>query len=295
MTAAVLAGLTVGAGLALIASGWSPAHQPLAVVLARLGQQRVEVRSVDATTFDARVGARVRRLSIIERRLDAMRADLRVLRRSPDEQAAQLVTYALIGLLWGPLVSAGILLVGVPLPLVVPAWLAVGGAAFGALIPLRAVRQQATDARRTFIHALGAYCDVTGMCLAAGQGVDGALTRAANAGTGWPFAELRGALRTGYLRGEAPWEAISRLGTDLAIDDLVELGATIALAGEEGAAVRETVSSKARSMRERLVADAERDAGATTERMGIPATMLLFGFVFFLGYPAIAVLFGNAH
>ncbi len=55
--------------------------------------------------------------------------------------------------------------------------------------------------------------------------------------------------------------------------------------------MRDTVSSKAKAIRERLTADAERSAANVTERMGVPATLLLLGFIVFLGYPAIAVLF----
>ena len=75
------------------------------------------------------------------------------------------------------------------------------------------------------------------------------------------------------------------------LTDLTELAAALSLAGDEGAAVRDTVSSKAKSIRERLTANAERDAPSITARMGIPATLLLPGFMIFLGFPAIYVLF----
>ncbi|HRE03795.1 MAG TPA: type II secretion system F family protein, partial [Ilumatobacteraceae bacterium] len=99
------------------------------------------------------------------------------------------------------------------------------------------------------------------------------------------------ALRTGYVRGDTPWEALARLGDDADLPDLTELAAAVSLAGQEGAAVRNTVTSKAKAIRERLTADAERSAASTTERMGVPATLLLLGFIVFLGFPAIAVLF----
>ena len=81
------------------------------------------------------------------------------------------------------------------------------------------------------------------------------------------------------------------LGTPHMQRILTELAAALSLAGDEGAAVRDTVSSKAKSIRERLTANAERDAASITERMGIPATLLLLGFMIFLGFPAIYVLF----
>ena len=72
------------------------------------------------------------------------------------------------------------------------------------------------------------------------------------------------------------------------MSDLTELAGALALAGDHGAAVLDTVSTKARSLRERLVAEAERRAVAVTERMGIPATLVLIGFTAFLLFPALA-------
>lgn len=286
----VLAGGLTGAGAWLVWSGWSPARPPLADTLARLGQPVVEI-AADRDSVDVRVGVWARRLSPVERVLSSLRTDLRVLRRSPDEQAALIVAYTACGLLWAPVVAAGGWAVGVRIPVAVPLWLALAGGALGAVASVRPVRAKAVERRRSFSHALGSFCDVTGMCLAAGRGIDASIQTAAAAGDGWPFAEIQAALRTGYVRGDTPWQALDRLAGECDLPDLAELAAALSLAGDEGAAVRETVSSKARSIRERLTGTAERDAAAITERMGIPATLLLLGFVVFLGFPAIYVLF----
>lgn len=290
LTVAVLAGGTVGFGVWLAWSGWSPARPPLAQTLVRLGQPIIEI-APERDNLDVRVGVWARRLGPVDRLVESMRADLRVLRRSPDEQAALIVVYTLCGLLWAPVVGAGGWLVGVGIPIGVPLWLALAGGAIGAVVSIRTVRTQAVERRRTFAHALGSFCDVAGMCLAAGRGIDASIQTAATAGDGWPFHELRGALRTGYVRGETPWESLARLAGDCDLPDLTELAAALSLAGNEGAAVRETVASKAKAIRERLTGNAERDAASVTERMGIPATLLLFGFMIFLGFPAIYVLF----
>lgn len=290
LTLAVLAGASTGAGVWLVWSGWSPARPPLADTLARLGQPVVEI-APERNSMDVRVGTWARRLAVVERAVGSLRTDLRVLRRSPDEQAALIVVYTLCGLLWAPVVAAGGWLVGVRIPVGVPLWLALAGGAIGAITSIRPVRAQATERRRSFSHALGSFCDVCGMCLAAGRGIDASIQTAAAAGEGWPFAELQAALRVGYVRGETPWQALARLAEECDLPDLAELAAALSLAGDEGAAVRDTVSSKAKSIRERLTGNAERDAAAVTERMGIPATLLLLGFVVFLGFPAIYVLF----
>jgi Flp pilus assembly protein TadB len=290
LTAVVLAGAATGSGVWLMWSGWIPARRPLAQTLMRLGQPVIEI-APERDNLDVRVGMWARRIGPVERIIASMRTDLRVLRRAPDEQAALIVVYTLCGFLWAPVVAAGGYLVGVHLPIGIPFWLAVAGAAIGAVSSIRTVRTQAAERRRMFSHALGSFCDVAGMCLASGRGIDASIQTAAAAGDGWPFAELQATLRTGYVRGETPWEALSRLADECDLTDLTELAAALSLAGDEGAAVRDTVSSKAKSIRERLTANAERDAASITERMGIPATLLLLGFMIFLGFPAIYVLF----
>jgi len=290
-TTVVLAGAMLGTGLWLTWTGWAPARLPLHAVLARLGQPRVEVEPVSRDNLDVRLGVLARRIGIVDQAVTTMRVDLRILRRSPDEQAALLVTYAVLGFLWAPVVAAGGWLVGFRLPVAIPIWFAAAGGAIGVVTAVRSVKTSAGQARQAFSHALSSFCDITGMCLAAGRGVESSLETAAHTGRGWAFVELQSALRAGYVRGDTPWDALARLGNDARLDDLVELAAALSLAGDEGAAVRETVTSKAKAIRERLTSEAERSAASVTERMGIPATLLLLGFIVFLGFPALAVLF----
>lgn len=291
LATATVAGALVGVGVWLIATGWSPAKTPLDVALAQLGQSPVEVEPASGDELDVRIGRWARKISLVERTLVPMRADLRILHRSPEEQAALVVTYAVLGFLFAPVVATGGYFVGVELPLQIPLSMAAIGSVAGAFAAIRAVKPAAAKQRRAFSHALSAFCDVCGMSLASGRGVESALEAAANAGTGWPFVEIQTALRTGYVRGETPWDALGRLGADADLGDLSELAAALSLAGSEGAAVRSTVASKAKAIRERLTAEAERTAASITERMGIPSTFLLLGFILFLGFPAMAVLF----
>jgi Flp pilus assembly protein TadB len=266
----------------------------LAVSLARLGRP-LPTASESPETVDARIGATLRRLPIVERSLGSLRADLRILHKDPNEAAAQLVVYALGGFLWPLVVSGGGLLMGIPIPWMVPLWLAVAGAGAALFLPYRQLRERAAVARTAFGHALSAYCDVCAMAMAAGREVYAAMFEAAAAGQGWAFDEIRDAVQHGFLAGEKPWDSLVALGQDLGVDDLTELGATIALAGGEGAAVRDTVASKARSIRERLVTDAEKKAGAATERMAIPGAMVLIGFLWFLTYPALFLILQQSH
>jgi tight adherence protein C len=207
---------------------------------------------------------------------------------------AQLVAYGLVGLFWAPVVAAGCLLIGIRIPLVIPIWLAFAGAGVMVLVPFRQVRREAAEARAGFAHALSAFCDVAAMALSAGQETHGALFEAAAAGSGPAFDELNNALQTGFLAGHSPAESLRQLGRDLGIEDLVELGGTIALAETEGAPVSETIAAKARSIRERLINDIERAAASATERMAIPGAMLMIGFLWFIAFPALYLIFEEA-
>ncbi|HEY8527844.1 MAG TPA: type II secretion system F family protein [Acidimicrobiales bacterium] len=294
MTVALIAGMVAGAGLWLAWTGLRPAPEPLSVALARLDRRPPRDAAARAATEDRDMrfgGFLLRHLPALARSIDRMRADLRVVGRSPEEHAARVGSYVLWSLVLGPWVAVVAWLAGANLPPIVPLVITVGGASWGLVVPFVTLRQLATARRKAFAHALSAYCNVTVMSLAAGRGVEQALETASTAGQGWAFAEIRGALTAGYVRGEPPWESLGRLGTELGIDDLTELSSTISMAGEEGAAVRETVSAKARTIRERITADTEQAAAAVTERMSLPTVLMVMGFLVFLAYPAVTVLF----
>ncbi|MGH9211736.1 MAG: type II secretion system F family protein [Acidimicrobiales bacterium] len=295
MTFAILAGMGIGGAILLIATGLSPTPAPLHQALAQLGRSRPQRRS-PSDDLDARLGAWLRRRStLVERAIDAVRADLRVLRRDPDQQAAEIAAYAVVGFLWAPVVAAGAQVLGIGVPVLIPAWLAFGGAAGAVFLAVRQVRTKAREERAAFTHALSAYCDVVAMTASAGYELHAAVFDAARRGGGWPLIELRSALDRGFLAGERPWESLSQLGMDLGVDDLVDLGATLALAGDEGASIGDTLTSKARSIRERLVADTERNAASATERMAVPGTMVLIGFLWLLAYPALFLILQEAN
>jgi Flp pilus assembly protein TadB len=163
----------------------------------------------------------------------------------------------------------------------------------GFVVPDLLVRAEATQRRRDFVTALGAYLDLVVISLAGGAGVESALRDAAHLGDGWVFVRLRAALDHAQLAGTSLWVALDRLGDDLGVQVLGELAASASLAGTQGARVRDSLIAKASSVRDRQLSDAEAAAQAATERMAVPTVLLLAGFVLLVGYPAIhAVLVG---
>lgn len=291
MTVVVLAAIGFGAGLWLFASGISPLPMPLDKALARLGQP---VATTAADDLDARVGRRLRRLGPIEWAIALIRTDLRILGRDPDHAAVRIVASGAIGLVWAPFVTAGAWVIGMRLPLLIPGWLSILGAGLTTVVAVRSTRSKAAEARAAFAHALSAWCEIVSMTVAAGRELHGAIFEATQQGTGWAFQEIRTALDRGFLAGEDPWDSLTTLGHDLGVNELVEVSSTLALAGDEGASVAETLASKARSIRERLTLDLERRAAGATERMAVPGALVLIGFLWLLTFPALHLILQEA-
>jgi tight adherence protein C len=294
VTVALVAGLCTGLGMWLAWTGLRPAPEPLGVALARVGRPPALPRQVndDVDQRDARIGGfLLDHMPPLARRLEDMRSDLRIVGRHPEEEAVRVGAYVLLPLIMGPWVGFLAWVFGLGLPKVVPGMIALVGSAAGLVLPFLSLRSEAVERRTAFSHALSSWCDVVVMTLASGRGVEQAMETAGRSGQGWAFAELRGALHGGYVRGEPPWVAMERLGAELGVADLTELASTVALAGEEGAAVRTTVAAKARTMRERMSADTELVAASVTERMSLPNVLLVVGFLIFLCFPALVAMF----
>ncbi|MGH7267543.1 MAG: type II secretion system F family protein [Candidatus Rokuibacteriota bacterium] len=296
MTVAIVAGLFLGGGFWIAWTGLRPAPESLGAALERFDRRPTAARrtSEDASQDrDLRLGSfLIRAIPPLARALESSRADLRIVGRTPEEQAARVGAFMLLPLMLGPWLSLVAWVAGVNLPPILPGLVCLGGAGVGMVLPFLVLRAEANERRKSFAYALSGWCDIVVMNLASGRGVEQSMETAAAAGNGWPFAELRGALRAGYVRGEPPWEALTHLGEQLRINDLAELASTVAMAGEEGAAVRETVAAKAQTIRQRITADNESEAAAKTERMTLPTVFLAIGFLIFLGYPALAAIFG---
>jgi tight adherence protein C len=285
---AALVGGMGGLGVWLVWTGWHASVDPLTTALARLGHGPPE--PLTRANLDRRLGATVRSFDVVEDVLRRYRADLRILNRTADDQAAQLGICCLLGLGAGLVVQTPRWVAGIPVPLAVSVAVSLIGAAAGACLPVLAFRDQAAGRRRAFTHALAAYGVSVDMALQAGAGPEQALTTAAADGQGWQFVELRAALSAARARYQAPWEALAQLGDDLATPDLVEMAHAVEHVAIRGATAADTVASIANALQQRMATETERDAAKVTVRMVIPATMLLLGFLVLMGWPAVATV-----
>lgn len=287
MNSAIALGVAAGLGMILVATGLVPARLSLGDALYRLDTPRSDagqdrrwwVRLLGAPLVDTSAGRLATR---------SVRQDLRILGRSLEEHVARHAAMLLAGLLWAPATFGMMAMGGVGVSFVLPLWVSFVFGIVALAIPTLAVRAEAAERRRSFRHALGCFLDLVAVRLAGGAGVDSALAGSAAAGDGWAFAEIRQALTEARLRGEPSWSGLASLGDQIAVPELQELAASAGLAGDEGARVRVSIASKARSIRVRGLADAEGAAQSASERMSLPVVLLMTGFIVFLGYPAVA-------
>ena len=174
----------------------------------------------------------------------------------------------------------------VPAPLAVPAigLLGLGGL----LLPVRQLARDAAAERTALRQAAAAYLGLAAMMMAAGSGIEQALHQAAARGSGTGFARLRTALAIAQSTREPLFPALSRLGHDADVRELVELAACANLAGTEGARIRASITTKAATLRQDLLTAQETAANQAAERAAIPTVLITLGYLLLIAYPALS-------
>jgi tight adherence protein C len=293
----LLAGAMLGAGLWLLLFSLLPARPSLAASLARLRGDGAaldggaEWPSQATRPWQRQLGRAVEQAGqAMGLEFGGIRKDLAITGQPLDAHLAAKVLFALAGGLGG-LVLAGLLAAaGVQVPVVLPVWLALGLALIGFLLPDRRLRAAASARRASLRYAVGALLNLVAINLAGGAEVEQALYNALRISHGWAFTLLRNTIRRAQLNREKLWEALGRLGEELDVDDLVQLAQNVALAGDEGARMREALIAMAATIGSRELAEAETQANEASEHMVLPLTVLAVGFTLFLLYPALMQL-----
>jgi Flp pilus assembly protein TadB len=140
---------------------------------------------------------------------------------------------------------------------------------------------------------VGSFVDLVALSLAGGVGIEGALLSASLVSNDWAAKRLARALTWAREAGQSPWASLGQLGEETGVSELVELATVVELAGAEGARIRQSLSSRAATFRRHEQAEAESAANAMTERLFLPGTLLLVGFLLFIGYPAVSRILGG--
>lgn len=268
-----------------------PPPPPLDLALRRLSRQHSISDTGTGPAFKRRVGARAGGLlEGLGLSLDDTRADARIVGTSLEAHLGSKVTSAALAAGFAIVFAAVLTIGGIGVPVGGTIGAAAGLGLIGFVAPDLSLRTDATRRRREFAVAFGSYLDLVSISLAGGMGTEAALVEAARIGDNWAFRLLRRAVDVAQIQGSTVWTTLGQLGEELRVPALVELSASIALAGSEGAKVRSSIATKADTLRATELAEAETEAQAATERMAIPTVMLLLGFVLLVGYPAVAAV-----
>jgi tight adherence protein C len=300
VTLAMIFGGVAGLGLFLLARMFVRSEPGVAATLARIDSGRRGHQPSTRSAADRRSLETLERLQTglgarLELEADArgwkftrLRADLAVLGKPFANHLAAKVLLALAGFV---LLPAGMTLLGYgSLSSVV-----VGGmvAAVLFLLPDARVKSRAEARRRDFRHVMGSFLDLVAMNLSGGRGLPEALMTASTIGDHWAMVRIRQALSNARLVGITPWEGIARLGRELDVEELRDLASALALAGDEGATIRASLSARAESLRRKELAMVEGNAGERSQSMLVAQLMLCAAFLLFLAYPATVKIMGT--
>ncbi|WP_436737366.1 type II secretion system F family protein [Streptomyces sp. BBFR102] len=298
LTTPILIGAVLGLGIYALVRALMPAKSSPVTQVARIDALRARGSAYssgrgtgDSTgrldTLRSKVGTRVAELYFQqgwEQR--SLRADLAVLDRSWEKFLATKVLLAGAGLFFGPFLFVIVWRLGFGSSPIIPVWMALAFALVFFFLPDLEVRRDAADRRRDLRRVIGAYLDLVSMSLAGGRGLPEALMAAAEVSDGWAAKRIRNALNDARITGHSQWQALGELGEELGIEELKDLAASLALVADDGAKVRESLASRAETMRHREMAEIEGAAGEKSQSMLVAQLLLCAGFLVFLIFPA---------
>lgn len=198
--------------------------------------------------------------------------------------AASAVVLVLIG-------SLILLTAGISIPAGGVALTAVIGGVAGSVVPVLDLAETAAQRRDEFRRAVAAYLDLVAQERASGAAAGPALKEAARIAGSWPFQRLHATLVHAENAGDAPWDALSRLADRMGVPELGDV-ADIAATAADGAAVYSTLTAKAGGLRHAVLAADKADANSRSQRLTLPVTLLLVGFLLLVIYPALIRLLG---
>ncbi len=286
----LLAGALVGVSVALVVAACSRSHPVLVDALAALDERRVRPAHVEPAS------PRERLLLPLLRRLPVAvpDSDLDLLGIGRDRflvgAAASAVTLAAAG----PALAGVLALLDTGIPVVVPTGFTLVGLLIGWTGHARRTRDRAEDARDQLRSALVAYLQQVSLLRRGGAGVSTALTLPGQLlADSWALRRLRDELELAQRAGEMPWEGLRRFGERVDIDELTDLSAIAATAGQDGAAVVGTLLARAESLGDELRSDEHADAHRASGQMSTPGALQVFLIAMWVLFPAGTALLGS--
>jgi len=300
MTPALVAGASLGLGIFLLVLALIPGRPSLARQLAAFDAAQLPASRSRRSPLERGESRITHRLGAVLAKFCAeqgwefpsLRANLALVDKSFESFLATELLLAVVGLLLGPFLLAAATLGEINVPVAVPVWAGLLLALVFFFLPDLELKQKVDKRRRDFRHAIGAFLDLVAMNLAGGRGVPEALMSASEIGTGWAMWRIRDALINARIIGQTPWQVLGALGEEVRIDELRDLSAALSLVAEDGAKVRESLATRAASLRRRELAELQGQAGERSQSMLVAQMLLAGAFLIFLIYPAVRVMLG---
>ena len=209
-------------------------------------------------------------------------AELAILGSTRSRLSGEMMLAAVAGLCLPTLLVALLRLLGITLPIAVPALASLILAAGLFLLPVKLAKERATAAREEFRRALGAYIDLVALERRNGSGTWQALTRAAEVGDSWVFTRVQQELQRSAWMGESPWDGLAVLAADLHVPELDELANIMRTAGEAGAVTYTSLRARGTALRTAMLTDELGRANAASERLRLPTLVMVLLFVLML-------------
>jgi hypothetical protein len=282
---AVIAGCTVGAGVALLVRELARPAPALGPALERLNNPSAPRPEAVGEDRDERWGAwLVEHLGNLPG-VRIPRQNLALVGQSAGKWMLTKVSLAAAGLLLPPLAGIPFLLLGVPI--YVPAVVGLLAAALLWITPDLALRDQAKRAREEFAHAMAAYLDLVALKRAGNVSAEQAMEQAAQVGEGWAFGRIQEALARSRVDKVAHWESLGRLTAELDLPVLEDLAAIMRQSSDDGASVYATLRSRARNLRVELLSQQATEANADSEKMTAPGAFLAVLVMLLIAFPAV--------
>ncbi|KAA5825442.1 pilus assembly protein TadB [Saccharopolyspora hirsuta] len=215
--------------------------------------------------------------------------DLALLERAPSDHVEQRLRWITCSL--GTTVPAAIVLASLGLPLELLVGLAAVGGLVGVVVPVWQLHARAAAAREDALRALPVYLDLVAQQRTAGHAPGPALREAAAIGDHWLLTRLHRTLTHAEHSGHSSWDALRTLGTHTKLTELVAV-ADLAATAADGAAIYQSLTTHAASLRAAAISTDKAEANTRTERLTLPVTLLLLGVLLLVLYPAVTRLLG---
>ncbi len=275
---ALIPGLILGGGIALIVSALIPRQPHLAATLDRLTETTIATPEIGDDSLQHRVGSWVGSHLPERSWLKVPTTDLRLIGMQLDKYYYDKVLLALVGLIMPMFLGVVTQAVGF-LPFYVPALLGIPLAGWLWFSVDGTIRGKANEARAEFTRAVAVYLELVAAERKRGATAARALETSAEVGRSWVFVRIRQELTRARYAGVAPWDALRTLSEEIDVPDLADVAKIVRLSGEEGASIYETLRSRGKTLRHKLLAEEHEKANSASERMQMPLATTLFVYV----------------